>query len=344
MNKRKKNNIIIGALCTVLLLMVVGYAAFQSVLKINGTTNISSDWDVRITAIEKTAGVGATDKEAPTYDNTKGLSATFNTNLTSPGDYATYKITITNNGSLDAILKNITIPENTNNDIKFYLNKDQNNTDITGSLKQNDTLTKASESNNVGYVYVTVLYRDYANQQTATTKTASMTISFDFEQADDSETPIIPTPLISVYAYHTDTKKVGTSVLTEADYKTDYTELDSYKAGKAWFLKYEIHSDGLIKSAYACQKFTFIDKPVCMQGHKDPGNNIYYISNKTILEGLQTTFTANSGSCSFEESSSRCDFGSRYVGARSIADVNAYAGGGNEYCRVISDGSVHCFE
>ena len=194
MSQTKKRNIIIGALCTVLLLMVVGYAAFQSVLKINGTTNISSDWDVRITAIEKTASVGATDKEAPSYDNTKGLSATFNTNLTSPGDYATYKITITNSGSLDAVLKNITMPENTNNDIKFYLNKDQNNADITGALKENDTLTKSSESNNVGYVYVTVLYKDYANQQTAETKTASMTISFDFEQITGGlDNPIVPT-------------------------------------------------------------------------------------------------------------------------------------------------------
>ena len=72
MDGTKKRNIIIGALCGVLLLMVIGYAAFQSVLKINGTSSISSNWDVKITAIEQTASVGATDKEAPTYDNTKG--------------------------------------------------------------------------------------------------------------------------------------------------------------------------------------------------------------------------------------------------------------------------------
>ena len=181
MSERKKRNIIIGSLCTVLLLMVVGYAAFQSVLKIKGTSTISSNWDVRITNIEKIENKGATEAEGtPKHDE---LSATFNTSFTTPGDYATYKIEITNNGSLDAVLKDITMPENTNNDIIFYLNKYQNNELITGALEKNSVLNKSGETGNVGYVYVTVLYRDYENQQTAQDKTANMTITFDFEQA-----------------------------------------------------------------------------------------------------------------------------------------------------------------
>ena len=42
MTKRKKNNIIIGSLLAVVLLMAVGYAAFSSVLNISGTGSISS--------------------------------------------------------------------------------------------------------------------------------------------------------------------------------------------------------------------------------------------------------------------------------------------------------------
>jgi len=166
--------------------MVVGYAAFSSVLNIKGTSNINSNWSVLITNIEKIENKGATDNEgSPSYDNTNGLSATFNTNFTTPGDYATYKIEITNNGSLDAILKNITMPENTNNDIIFYLNKNQNNEEMKNVLTQNSTLFKKGETGNVGYVYVTVLYRDYENQKTPTKEnaTANMTITFDFEQA-----------------------------------------------------------------------------------------------------------------------------------------------------------------
>jgi len=185
MNQIEKKYIILGSLCALVLTLAVGYAAFSTVLKIKGTSTINSNWDVRITNIEKIENKGATDNEgSPSYDNTNGLSATFNTSFTTPGDYATYKIEITNNGSLDAILKNITMPENTNSDIIFYLNKDQNNEEIKDALKQNDTLFKSGETGNVGYVYVTVLYRDYEKQQTAQDKTANMTITFDFEQAD----------------------------------------------------------------------------------------------------------------------------------------------------------------
>jgi len=187
MNQIQNKYIILGSLCALLLTLVVGYAAFSTVLKIKGTSNINSNWDIQITNIEKIESKGSIDVEGtPKYES---LTATFNTNFTTPGDYATYKIEITNNGSLDAILKNITMPENTNNDIIFYLNKDKNNEDINDALKQNDTLFKKGETGNVGYVYVTVLYRDYENQQTPTKdedKTASMTITFDFEQADGS--------------------------------------------------------------------------------------------------------------------------------------------------------------
>jgi len=184
MNNIDKKYVILGSLCALVLTLAVGYAAFNAVLNIKGTTNINSNWDVKITGIEKIESKGATDNEgSPSYDNISGLSATFNTNFTTPGDYATYKIEITNNGSLDALLSNIKVPENTNNDIIFYLNKNQNNEDIPGALTQNSTLFKTGETGNIGYVYVTVLYKDYEDQQTAQEKTSNMTITFDFEQA-----------------------------------------------------------------------------------------------------------------------------------------------------------------
>ena len=226
MNQVDKKYIILGSLCALILMLAVGYAAFNTILNIKGTTSINSNWDVRITSIEKIASKGATDNEgSPSYDNTNGLSATFNTSFTTPGDYATYKIEITNNGSLDATLKTITMPENTNNDIIFYLNKNQNNEDITDVLKQNDMLFKKGETGNIGYVYVTVLYRDYENQKTPTKdedKTASMTVTFEFEQAEESSsnTPVEPepTPTIpdnytgTVYRWGEDQLKIGNSI------------------------------------------------------------------------------------------------------------------------------------
>jgi len=59
MNESKKRNVIIGSLCAVLLLMVVGYAAFSTTLNINGTANISSTWNILITDIQTKNIVGS---------------------------------------------------------------------------------------------------------------------------------------------------------------------------------------------------------------------------------------------------------------------------------------------
>ena len=75
-----KNNksILIGSLLAVVVIMAVGYAAFASSLKISGTSNISTTWDVEITDITTSNKVGsASVKEQPTFEK---LTATFSTN------------------------------------------------------------------------------------------------------------------------------------------------------------------------------------------------------------------------------------------------------------------------
>ena len=120
MNKRRKNNIIIASLCAVVVLMGIGYAAFASQLNITGTSNITSNWDVRITNIESELN-GATDLEEPTYDNTNGMYASFHTGLQKPGDYALYTITIENSGDIDARIEKINSYYEENEYVTFTL-------------------------------------------------------------------------------------------------------------------------------------------------------------------------------------------------------------------------------
>lgn len=345
MNQIQSKYAVLGSLCALVLMLVVGYAAFSTVLKIKGTSNINSNWDVRITGIEKISSKGSTDVEGtPKFDN---LSATFNTNFTTPGDYATYKIEITNNGSMDAKLTKVDMPINTNKDIEFRLNKNQNNEDIANALKQDSILFKKGETGNIGYVYVTVLYKDYEGQKTAQAKTESMTIEFDFEQAGGStNTPVVPeNPLKTVYAYHKDEKTIGTSTLTESDYVTDYTQINGYnESTRPWFLKYDIDEEGVIQNAYACIKCIFIDEPVCMQSGKDSEGNTYYNSNKAILERLQETFEANSGSCSLSDSYSHCSIGILYVDTHTLGGVYAGNDSASAYCRVNGSSKAYCGE
>ena len=68
MTRRKKNNLIILGLCMIVVCMGIVYAAFSTNLKINGTSNITSNFRVLITNIETGNIVGsASNKEEPTY-------------------------------------------------------------------------------------------------------------------------------------------------------------------------------------------------------------------------------------------------------------------------------------
>ncbi|MBR3898271.1 MAG: hypothetical protein IKJ43_03205 [Bacilli bacterium] len=149
-----------------------------------------------------------------------------------------------------------------------------------------------------------------------------------------SDTPAPASPY--VYAYHTDTKTIGTSTVTDG--VSDYTELSSWQNGKTWFLKYELDGNNVIQNAWACQKFSFINEPVCLQG----GNASYYTANRGIIEGLATTFTSNGGSCSADGRLGQCSVGALNVGADSYGDADAYDGQASENCHVYDYGIVIC--
>ena len=105
-SKRQKRNYIIIALCGVLVLMGIGYAAFSNLLKINGTANISNSWNIEITNIRGVNDSDVTNNEAydkanPAVGSDK-VSATFSTGLIKPGDTRIYEVEVTNKGSVDA--------------------------------------------------------------------------------------------------------------------------------------------------------------------------------------------------------------------------------------------------
>jgi len=115
----KNKNILIGGLIAIVLIMAVGYAAFATTLRINGTAEITSSWNVHFdgtktggaTVVEKHAGISGGAEPATTktgqatdvvYSN-NNLTATIYTGLAQPGDYVIYTFTILNEGSLKAI-------------------------------------------------------------------------------------------------------------------------------------------------------------------------------------------------------------------------------------------------
>ena len=175
---RTQRNYIIAGLCMILVIMGVGYAAFSSQLRISGTSNITSNWSVKITDIQSKVVNGTpTNASAPTHTDT---TATFRTTLTSPGDTMQYDVTVSNEGNIDAKLDKITIPESTNPAIGF---------EVKG-IEEGSLL----EAKQTALLTVTVKYNDVTEQPS--NLTADLEVTLDYSQAPEGYVPPVTGPSI----------------------------------------------------------------------------------------------------------------------------------------------------
>ena len=207
-HRRYRNNksILIGGLLAVVVIMAVGYAAFASSLKISGTSNISTSWNISITDITTSNKVGsASVSGTPEYG---GLTASFNTNLVLPGDSITYNIKVENKGNLNAKLNKITLKKDNNSAILFE----------TSGIKEGDVLKQGTSST----LSVKVTYSNSVTSQ-PTNLDASLTATLDFAQSDGtSDIPIGP-------AGDTAAEMLKAKVVTSGDgLYTDSTEAGRY--------------------------------------------------------------------------------------------------------------------
>ena len=193
-----KKYLIVG-LFIVLLVMSVGYAAFSTSLSITGTGSISTSWNIEITDITTSDIVGsASNDKSPSYDK---LSATFSTNLVSPGDSITYNIKVENKGSLDAMLDKISLVKTDNPAIKYE----------TSGISEGDILYKNTSS----ILKVKVTYNENVTMQPINLN-ADIEVTLDYVQNSSGTTPSATTPTIDV-------KGVDVALVTTGDglYKDD---------------------------------------------------------------------------------------------------------------------------
>jgi len=101
----KKNKLMI-VLCVMIALMATAYAFLSETLSVTSTGNISTTWNVKFTKITYDAkGTTATNAITPKVTDT---TAVMSANLLNPGDEMNYEITLSNSGSIDAIIENVT--------------------------------------------------------------------------------------------------------------------------------------------------------------------------------------------------------------------------------------------
>ena len=210
----KSKKIIMITMCCLICVMAIGYAAFATNLTINGTANITSTWKVLFTKIEevsKTSGV--TIIKVPTAE---GTNATFNVDLKSPGDKIIYKITVANQGTLDAIINDITASETGSDAIKF---------EITG-IKKGDKLAKSATTT----FNVTISYDESITSQPALTdNTLTININYvqDMNQTVTSENPIIKPTRLSAAILKNNSAQADTNI--------DFSQINSDTNGKGLY-------------------------------------------------------------------------------------------------------------
>ena len=173
MRDRKKRNIIIGALCCLLVVMGIGYAILSQTLNISGIANMKGDWNVKITNLELVNTTGMAKEVSSSFTDT---TATIKGQMYMPGDSTEYKVTVTNAGNIDAKLSSIAYSSSTGDelsDIKFTSNA------VEGRiLKAGDT-----------YVFnVKTVFSEEATSLPEKGKTPSYTLTLQYTQYDREKT------------------------------------------------------------------------------------------------------------------------------------------------------------
>ena len=153
MRNRKRNNIVIGTLCSVLVLMGVGYAILSTTLNIGGTANIKGDFDIHFTNIQRSSStitdstlLSTMDEGTGIKDGTNNHEGTFTAVLQKPTDYVIYEVEVANTGSIDGYLTFTFGDKHSNFDYykDFYsveFIRDDVDPDISTDILQNGTFT-----------------------------------------------------------------------------------------------------------------------------------------------------------------------------------------------------------
>ncbi len=151
----------------------VAYAAFSQLLTVNGTGNVTGNWDVEIKTITRTdSNPGATNHSgvAPSVAP-DGLTADFNVDLAYPGSSATYDVVYENKGNIPA--KVTTVPDLTTTNAA-------DPTDVTYAvtgIALNDTIAPAGTLT----ATVTVTWAGGATSN-VTTASKAAAVTYDFSQ------------------------------------------------------------------------------------------------------------------------------------------------------------------
>ena len=177
-NKRKREIVIISLIIT-LICMTVGYATYSSNVVLEGTSTITSSWDIRITDVKEGNKIGTAESaKAPEFNE---LSASLEANLYKQGDAMEYDITIENKGTLDAKLNDV------------LTNIENQNSEAVNITFKGYTKGEILKAGNIKTVNVKIEYNpNYEGEETS----SETEITFDYIQNNNETSPEENTHLV----------------------------------------------------------------------------------------------------------------------------------------------------
>ena len=218
--EKRKNNILIGVLLGVVVLMGIAYAAFASNLNITGTSSMSENWCIGFDSTrtsDYTAQAGITGGTVPTGsmsfsgDSCGGnlkTTASLNASFKQPGDKVEYTLTIGNKGTLAAAIESINVDGDsvtsdttiTKGNIKYIIEMPQST-----SLAVNATTT----------MKVTAMFQKDNDVTSSTNEQQTISIAINAVQ-DDGSGGFTPTPAKftgTIYRWNTTEASNGDSIV-----------------------------------------------------------------------------------------------------------------------------------
>ena len=200
--QRDRRNYIIVALCAILVVMGVGYAAFSSLLTINGTANISNSWCVgfdntKTDTMDVTKGVSTGENPTGTMaysgtacESTLQPNASLTANFYQPGDQIEYTLTIKNKSSVTAAIKSITINDDEN--VTSNWSKTEGNITYTVNMPDSTTLATNEETE----MKVIAKFQDDTPIESGYSgETQTLNVSINVEQDDGNGGMVVENPL-----------------------------------------------------------------------------------------------------------------------------------------------------
>ena len=180
MNRRKKNNILIGVLCCALVFMGIGYALLNATITIGGNANITGDFNIHFltednlttasgalkrgitlknyesstdntTVYNTSVTAKAAEMEAGTGVNTQDpTEASFTAILQKPTDYATFTAIAKNYGTIKGIISDVTITTTPSQELSTWLSNNGGGTwsdyfEVTSTAAVDTVLNPGSE-------------------------------------------------------------------------------------------------------------------------------------------------------------------------------------------------------